>query len=262
MPTPKPGVSLDRIAHVLDESPKEIERLIREGMPSLGKGLFDLAKSTRWYVQRVRKQMEQTEKLRNERTLDEMAHLFRRDPRWINKLAHERGFPKIARGRYNIIDAVQWYIDRMEDQIEELKTGGEKMIDVELRIAKAKAEILEIKAARERGEAVTIDIVLQELEPVMSSIRSILLGIPKHAARELADRHIEEYLDNYIRKTLDELATIPHKLGRAATTQDVGDVALDISVEAAAANDSERVGRPVSVPERGSKRRKRAVADK
>jgi phage terminase Nu1 subunit (DNA packaging protein) len=259
----KAGVPLSRIAYVLDMLPMEIEKDVTKlGMPRIAKDQFDLAKTVRWKVNALRKQNASLKERKNERTLEEIAELFGKEPRWINRLTKEKGFPRLKRGVYDLVECVQWQVDDLERRMEEIRTGGEKMQDVELRIAKAKAQLLEIKAAKENAEAITINTVLQELEPVLAAMRSKLLGIPKHAARELASKEIEEYLDTFIRRTLDELATIPDQLYRAARIQDVsveGDV---LGIETPAEDDDQRVGGSVSRPQRGSKRRKRSVANK
>jgi len=262
-PKQKTGVPLTRIAYVLDLLPAEIEKLVtKHGMPRIARDQFDLAKTTRWYIAHQRKHVASLKERKNERTVEDIAELFQKDVRWINRLTKEKGFPKLKRGVYDLVACTQWFIGDLERRIEELRTGGEKMQDVELRIAKAKAKLMEIKAAKEEGEAITIAVVLQELEPVLASIRQKLLGIPKHAARELASKEIEEYLDGFIRRTLDELATIPDKLHRAAQIQDVSDEGDDVGPEAPAEDDHQRVGGPVSDPQRRSQRRKRAVANR
>jgi phage terminase Nu1 subunit (DNA packaging protein) len=259
----KPGVTLSRIAFVLDELPANIDKLVsKHGMPRIARDQFDLAKTVRWYILHQRKNIAALKERKNERTVEEIADLFRKDVRWINRLAKEKGFPRTQRGVYDLVACTHWVTQDLERRIEELRTGGEKMQDVELRKMKAQTTLLEIKAAMVSGDAVSIVTVLKELEPVVAAIRAKLMGIPKHAARELASTQIEEYLDGYIRQTLDELSTIPDKLYRAAQTQDLSNEADVFGTETAAEDDHQRVGGSVSRPQRGGKRRKRPVADK
>lgn len=192
-------------------------------------------------------------------TLTQIANLFGVTPRYINILANEKGFPRAERGKYHVVECVRWYIQYLKDKIEAARRGGDERISAEIRRKRAEAALLEIKLARERGDAIRVEDVRREIEPVVAAIKSKLIGIPKHAARELDNKEIEQYLDNFIRKCLDDLAAIQDRytgLGKASSTSNTGDA---IDLPAAAEIDHKRMGRQKPRPQSRSQRRKRPV---
>src|SRR6185436_12006765 len=143
----------------------------------------------------------------------------------------------------------------------EERGGAGTLQHSEERKAKYQADLLEITLAKERSEVIVVEDLPKIIDPVIVSTRSTILGISKHAARERGDPTLEAYLDDYMRRVLDELASIPVRLfsiGKASG----GDRALLRDIPGAAKVKSERMGRPQPKAQRRGKRRKRSVADK
>ncbi len=192
-------------------------------------------------------------------TLAQIANLLKLTPRYINLLAKEKGFPRATRGQYHVVDCVHWYIDYLKQQIDAAKRGGDARLTAELRKKQAEATLLEFKVAKERGSAITINDALQHIEPVLAGIRSKLLGIPKHAARELGSKEIEQYLDVYIRNVLDELSKIPDRFDGNRSVQESGHTEAALGPETPAQAQDQRMGRSISPAQSRGKRRKRPV---
>jgi len=210
-------------------------------------------------------------------TLSQVAELFGVTERWINRLTKEKDFPKVARGKYDLLSCVRWYIAYLTRQIDDARRGGDSMQRSEERKATAQASMLELKLARARGEVVEIRTVISVFEPIIVSVRSILLGIPKHAARELANPEIESYLDAFVRRALDEISTVPQRIddlrngqgGDGGAPDRSGGRSSEISRtpdvpggKGPVAAEGERVVGPVQVSKPRTQRRKRAVEDK
>lgn len=199
-------------------------------------------------------------------TLPQIAELFGVTERWINRLAKEKDFPKVARGKYDLLACVRWYIAYLTKQADDARRGGGSLQHSEERKSKYQADMLELKLARLRREVVDISSVIGILEPVLYAVRSIILGIPKHAARELGNPEIESYLDAFVRRSLDEIASLPARYAELGLGGE-GSVALPDQPpagrsEATVAADHQPVVRPVPDPQRRTQRRKRAVAHK
>jgi phage terminase Nu1 subunit (DNA packaging protein) len=162
--------------------------------------------------------------------------------RWVNILAKKEGLPRLGRGQYDLVDCLKWYIARLSKQAEEAATGtGTALQNAELRIARAKAEILEERLAKQRGDAVGLDIVQRAIEPAIQSARSILLGLPKKVAREFSNKEIEGYLDGTVRKLLIDLSEIPHELERLGQFESIAQEVLS-NMDAAAQDDGLPMG--------------------
>jgi phage terminase Nu1 subunit (DNA packaging protein) len=211
-------------------------------------------------------------------TLSQVAELFAVSERWINRLTKEKDFPKVARGKYDLMACVRWYVAYLTRQIDDARRGGDSMQRSEERKAAAQASMLELRLARARNEVIEISTAVSVISPVLQTIRSILLGIPKHAARELGNPEIESYLDAFIRRALEEISTIPVKLddlggGGGGPVRDVGpgkarrahvpvpDSDPPRGRKAPVQADGQPVVRPVPGVKPGAQRRKRPVED-
>lgn len=194
-------------------------------------------------------------------SLKQIAAFFDVTPRWINRLGKEKDFPKVSRGKYDLIECVRWYIAYLQKQIEDAHHQSDSLSRSEERTAKYRADMLELKLAQARGELISIRDIVGIVEKPLAAIRSVLLGIPKHAARELNNKEVEMYLDAFVRKALDELSTIPDKLNGARTMPDGDREFNPDTLETPTQVDGKPMGGPVQSSKPGSKRGKRPVAN-
>ncbi len=189
-----------------------------------------------------------------------LAEHFGFTKRWIDRLAKEKGFPRISRGHYDLLKCSRWLVDYYRLMAENARKESQSLQRSEERKAQYQADMLEIKLARERGEVITVDDAVDAIEPVLSSIRSIILGIPKHAARELGSKEVEQFLDSFVRKCLTELSSATDRLERPGHPEPAPPGEPE-NPQTPAEAESERVGRrsPDAIP--GGKRRKRPVGN-
>ena len=200
-------------------------------------------------------------------SLPQIAELFGVTERWINRLAKEKDFPKVARGKYDLLACVRWYIAYLTRQIDDARRGGGSMQHSEERKSAAQAAMLELRLAKARELVVDIADVTEITASVLHSVRSILLGIPKHAARELGNPSIEAYLDDFVRRCLDEIASLGDRIDRLGGGGGPGLVPQNhqrgaLESPGPAQADGKPVVGPVPVPVPGAQRRKRPVANK
>ena len=255
------------IATLFKKSTAEIEQHCRrDGMPHRGRkgGVrqFDLGEAVHWLVDYHHRQLEMERARRDTRSLDELASLLKVEPRTINKEAKERGLPRDERGIYALSKVIPWMVADFKKQLSQARAGGETDGQVKRRHWAASAALKELELAQRKGELARIDDFIGELEPALMAMRQILLGIPKHAARELSSKEIEVYLQSFINRTLDELASIPNRLKRVRTDTSVSAAGRIRNPQAAAGDDRKRMGGSKANAQRGNKRRKRAVGHK
>jgi len=171
--------------------------------------------------------------------------------RWLNDLSSKFGMPRISRGKYNLIDVFRWMLNYKDQQIDKAKKPNASLEESKRRKAQLQADMLELKLKVARGELIDINTIMQEFDDVHSAIRSILLGIPKHAARELGNKEIESYLDNFIHKTLDELSTIPNRINRFKELPRPIET-IDGDIQTTTKDDDKSVGGSISNAKSGS----------
>ncbi len=99
-------------------------------------------------------------------TTSQVATILKISPRWIQKLVREYGMPNEAFGKYDLVKVVQWYIDYLRKQLEEAKTGNEKLDDAKLRLTKLKADREAVELGKEHKSLIPVKVC----EEIMLSI--------------------------------------------------------------------------------------------
>lgn len=221
MTAPKPPApdapkyaTLQQVAALLKEPPERIPALVRkEGLPSAGRGKFDLTRVIHWHVDFTRRQLQELQARRDDRTLPEIAFLFRKDPRTVTKLAKVDGLPRDDRGIYNLQKVVPWMVEFWDKQIREARTGGESESQARKRLYTVNADIKQMELARLRKEVVTRTDVELSLGPLLKAIREKILGRSRKIAPQLQGLtpvEVEALLLKYDTEALNELAAIPN----------------------------------------------------
>ena len=192
-------------------------------------------------------------------TVSEVARLFRVTERWINRLSKEQGFPKKAKGKYELEACVHWFIDHIRQETKGSKRSTESLLKAEERKAIAQADLLEINLAERRDELVPVHEIVASVEPLLTEIHQVLLGLPKKAAREYGNRDLEPFLDAFIRKLLVEISQLGSKIWGERSSAAPSGPEPEVDSPPAAAAKGKRVGRSVPKDKPRSKRRKRKV---
>lgn len=223
-------VTLDQVAALFKEPPEKISKLVRtSGLPTLGRGRFDLARVIHWREDYYRRQLVLARETRNDRDLVEIAHLLKKEPRWITKLAKDEGLPRSERGVYNLIKVIHWLIDRYERQVRDARIGGETESMARKRLWQAQANLKEIELAQQRKEVVNLEDVVRILQPMLKALREKIYGRSRKIAPQLqgaTPTEIEAILLKYDTEALNELANIPKLFGSAGAALDGHDPSI------------------------------------
>jgi hypothetical protein len=208
--------TLQQVAALLKEPPERIPALMRkEGLPTAGRGKFDLTRVIHWQVDNSRRKLQELQDRRDERTLPEIAHLFRKDPRTVTKHAKLDGLPRDDRGIYNLQKVVPWMVEFWEKQIREVRTGGESESQARKRLYTANANLKEMELGRLRKEVVARTDIELQFGPLVKAARDKILGRSRKIAPQLqglTPTEVEALLLKYDSEALQELAQIPNLL--------------------------------------------------
>jgi phage terminase Nu1 subunit (DNA packaging protein) len=114
------------------------------------------------------------------------------------------------RGEYELVGCVQGYIQFLQSADRQGTSGSDEMMDAKERQAKARAEIMEMKAAQMKGDLVWAEDVRTALCNVLALFKSALRTIPSDIAPEVrmskSDGQAEKTIREKIDGTLDELS--------------------------------------------------------
>lgn len=109
-----------------------------------------------------------------------LAELLAVDVRSIKNFVDE-GMPKLARGRYDLRDCVQWYLTRER----EAARGGKGLSDLDL--AKQRKELAmaakaEIEVEQLRGEILPLDVHESRVEVIAARLATRIKGLGRYIA--------------------------------------------------------------------------------
>jgi phage terminase Nu1 subunit (DNA packaging protein) len=177
--------------------------------------------------------------------LDQVAHLLMLTPRQVNNLVKE-GMPKVARGEYDVVAVVHWYIRKMKAQVDAARRGDETEVQARARLVKATADLREMDLAKQREEVIGLLDVRANLEEVLVATRAKIIGLPRRAAPQLVGRdspaEIQKFLEELVYEALDELANLPERSVRPRKADASSDTVGLEGVEAPAKVKRKRLG--------------------
>jgi hypothetical protein len=152
-------------------------------------------------------------------TLEQVARVLNLTPRRVQQLVKVEGMPKVTRGEYDLVKCVHWYIATLTRRMEEARRGSsETESQARARYIAAIADLKQMDVQERKGEVVRIEATMNVISPILQSIRSIILSMPRRISvlvspTELGERlQIESMVDAYVRNMLEEISTIPVKL--------------------------------------------------
>ena len=133
-----------------------------------------------------------------------MAKLFNLTERRVQQLSKEGVIPKDARGRYELVPAVQGYVRYLQERAlgQQVPEGAIDYHAEKARKTRAEADLAEMAAAR-RGELVEAAVVDQAWQSVMREIQSKLLGqTPARIASLVIGERAEAAIKKIVRSEL------------------------------------------------------------
>lgn len=140
-----------------------------------------------------------------------IAKLLKLTPQRIQQLVKEGVIPRADRGRYELVPAVQGYIDYLRARA----LGGDMAGEPEhkTRLLKARADLAEMEAGKLAGELLPADQVADAWAAVAARFRQRVLAIPPKAAPLVAVQGDTEtcrkLIGTLIHEALEEIATAP-----------------------------------------------------
>jgi phage terminase Nu1 subunit (DNA packaging protein) len=108
-------------------------------------------------------------------------------PRRVQQLVAE-GLPKVARGRYDLDEVLDWYIARLERRLAgEIDEDGqlEQTTKAELRLLSARADLRELELATRRREFIAIADVEKHMTDLVITTKARVMAVPARVAGEL-----------------------------------------------------------------------------
>ena len=144
-----------------------------------------------------------------------IALLLLMSERRVQQLSREGVIPKGARGRYELVGAVQGYIRFMRERMASIEGASDPdRIDFyaeKARKTKADADIAEMNAARMRGNLVDAAEVAEAMEMILGEVRKKLLNsvpsrIAARAKTEKSEARIKAAVLDEVRAALQDLS--------------------------------------------------------
>lgn len=121
--------------------------------------------------------------------VDRVAQALNLDPRRVQQLVKE-GMPKEARGQYDPVKCMLWYIRYLQSALEKKslpmadgKFAGER--EERVRLLRADADLREMELAKERALVVAIDDVEKEMTNLVLVTKARVMAVAPRVSPEL-----------------------------------------------------------------------------
>ena len=136
----------------------------------------------------------------------DLSYMFDTSPRRITILAKEGIIPKARYGKFPIKECVRAYVAHVQNDDGPIDTNQEKA-----RLTKAQADKTEIEVMALRGEVVSIQSVIEEVDKMLKAFRQKALSMPSKISplvySEKSVASIRAILEDEINEVLSELSS-------------------------------------------------------
>ncbi len=109
--------------------------------------------------------------------IQRIAESFGLTPRRVQQLAKEPGFPKVARGDYDELACLRWYVKFLQEKLAAGTVRADGQVTGRERYDTAKAEIAELELAEKRKQVLTVAEYEQAMTALINPARHELLAI-------------------------------------------------------------------------------------
>jgi hypothetical protein len=109
--------------------------------------------------------------------IQRIADSFGLTPRRVQQLAKEPGFPKVARGDYDELACLRWYVKFLQEKLAAGTVRADGQVTGRERYDTAKAEIAELELAEKRKQVLTVAEYEQAMTALINPARHELLAI-------------------------------------------------------------------------------------
>jgi len=143
-------------------------------------------------------------------TLNQIADLLLVEPRWINRLVKERGFPKEGHGQYDLKECVNWYVRFLKEENKN-KNNTEGYSEAKARKEIALANKQELEFLVNAGKYLPVDLIEDSWFKQFSTYNKLLDAILIKEANKLLRAKTKSEIATIIKEALykirDEFAT-------------------------------------------------------
>jgi phage terminase Nu1 subunit (DNA packaging protein) len=129
----------------------------------------------------------------------------------------KQGMPREARGKYDAVRCMCWYVRYLQALIEKRSTPRDDLAGEgaeRVRLLRAKADIRELQVAQERSQLVRIEDVQTVYNDLVSTTTRCLMAVAPRLAPELVGETspimIQAKIEKAYRQVLSALAKGPH----------------------------------------------------
>ena len=117
------------------------------------------------------------------------------------------GMPQLTKNKYNLFDALQWYLGTLRNRMSAAQENYEYEQE-KARKTKLEADMKQIELDIIQGRAVTVEDVVSRVSHVLVKIKNIVLNIPGKVSPKLVGKNLKEIkltLQDEQREALNEI---------------------------------------------------------
>ena len=117
------------------------------------------------------------------------------------------GMPQLTKNKYNLFDALQWYLGTLRNRMSAAQENYEYEQE-KARKTKIEADLKQIELDLAQGKAVTIEEAVTKTSQLLVKVKNIVMNIPQRVAPQIIGRNLKEVkliLQDEQREALNEI---------------------------------------------------------
>ena len=117
------------------------------------------------------------------------------------------GMPQLTKNKYNLFDALQWYLGTLRNRMSAAQENYEYEQE-KARKTKIEADLKQIELDLAQGKAVTIQEAVTKTSQLLVKVKNIVMNIPQRVAPKIIGRNLKEVkliLQDEQREALNEI---------------------------------------------------------
>lgn len=193
--------STKQIAELLKVTEYDVKKFVKEGMPKEGQNKFNATECVHWYIAYLKDRTEYG-------TVSDMALLLNKTERYVNKLAAEKGFPKVSHGKYNRVAFIHAYLDYKDEEIKKAKAGGDNSISAKDSLLNLKAKREEIKLMNEMESFLPVDLVEDNWMNIITIFSKALDSVPVKIINKLLMCRKKEEMMAVLKEAIEQVKNV------------------------------------------------------
>lgn len=134
----------------------------------------------------------------------QLADLLMITSRRVQQLTDEGVIPKVSRGKYELIPAVQGYVRFLQERTNGHNASPADYHAEKARLTKAQADLAELELAKARGEVAPIPDIEREWSRKFAVLRSNVMNVAQRVATQLLGETNEQRFKSVLRAELTD----------------------------------------------------------